>query len=322
MIENFEDQYISDTYGLVVQYESGSFYDGFGNFIQTTGSGGSTINTGSFATTGSNTFIGNQTISGSSVSGALSIDCLTPATSYGSLTIKSTTNANNNAVLSLVSTASGPNYYVTGSSIDLWGFQSDESPFINGIYKNSFIQDLNYGLNFGSQGSFKWNAFGSAYTGSTTAVDGFGNLTGNPIGTNLLTLNSSNLSSSVPIVGPSLTLGSGGNLTMGTNGVLIAPTVFNTKTATYTLQSSDIGKTIEMNSGSANNLIIPLNLSTTIGFSVDVIQLGPGQTSVSASAGVTIRSAGGRTKLTTQYSAASLTQRALNEYYLVGDLTA
>jgi hypothetical protein len=76
-----------------------------------------------------------------------------------------------------------------------------------------------------------------------------------------------------------------------------------------------------MNSGSANNLIIPLNLSTTIGFSVDVIQLGSGQTTISGSAGVTIRSAGGRTKLTSQYSAASLIQRAFNEYYLVGDLT-
>jgi hypothetical protein len=109
---------------------------------------------------------------------------------------------------------------------------------------------------------------------------------------------------------------------MGTNGVLIAPTVFNTQTDTYTLQSSDIGKTIEMNVGSANNLIIPLNLSTRIGFSVDVIQLGPGQTTVSASAGVTIRSAGGRTKLASQYSAGSLTQRAINEWYLVGDTTA
>jgi hypothetical protein len=50
MIENLVDQYISDTYGLVVQYESGSFYDGFGNFIQNTGSGGTTIISGSNVT--------------------------------------------------------------------------------------------------------------------------------------------------------------------------------------------------------------------------------------------------------------------------------
>jgi hypothetical protein len=53
MIENLVDQYISDTYGLVVQYESGSFYDGFGNFIQNVGSGSSNTDTGSFVTTSS-----------------------------------------------------------------------------------------------------------------------------------------------------------------------------------------------------------------------------------------------------------------------------
>jgi hypothetical protein len=54
-------QFISDTYGRVVQYVSGALYDGLGNSITVSGS----VPTGSFATTGSNTFIGNQTISGS-----------------------------------------------------------------------------------------------------------------------------------------------------------------------------------------------------------------------------------------------------------------
>jgi hypothetical protein len=56
-------QLVSSTYGRVVQYVSGSLYDGFGNPVNISGSGN--INTSSFATTGSNTFIGNQTISGS-----------------------------------------------------------------------------------------------------------------------------------------------------------------------------------------------------------------------------------------------------------------
>ena len=56
-------QLVSSTYGRVVQYVSGSLYDGFGNPVSISGSGN--INTGSFATTGSNTFIGTQTITGS-----------------------------------------------------------------------------------------------------------------------------------------------------------------------------------------------------------------------------------------------------------------
>jgi hypothetical protein len=56
-------QFISDTYGRVVQYVSGALYDGLGNPVTVVVSG--SISTGSFATTGSNTFIGDQTISGS-----------------------------------------------------------------------------------------------------------------------------------------------------------------------------------------------------------------------------------------------------------------
>jgi hypothetical protein len=56
-------QLVSSTYGRVVQYVSGSLYDGFGNPVSVSGS--SNIDTSSFATTGSNTFIGDQTVSGS-----------------------------------------------------------------------------------------------------------------------------------------------------------------------------------------------------------------------------------------------------------------
>jgi len=56
-------QPVSSTYGRVVQYVSGSFYDGFGNPVSISGSGN--IDTSSFATTGSNIFKGNQIISGS-----------------------------------------------------------------------------------------------------------------------------------------------------------------------------------------------------------------------------------------------------------------
>jgi len=183
--------------------------------------GGSSINTGSFATTGSNTFIGNQIITGSLTlsssaateltvignsifSGSLDINS-NPSGTYGPFIINSRPNLSNSSVISLINSYSGNNYYSTGSSIDFWGFQSDEYPFINGIYKNSFIQDLNYSLNFGSIGSFKWNIFNTAYTGSSTGRDGSGFSTGNPIGNTILTLNDTNLSSSVAVVAPSVT---------------------------------------------------------------------------------------------------------------------
>jgi len=110
---------------------------------------------------------------------------------------------------------------------------------------------------------------------------------------------------------------------MGTNGVLIAPAVFNTRTSTYTLQLSDNGKTIEMNSGSANSLIVPTYASVPfpIGTTINGIQLGGGQTTISGSSGVLIRSVGGRTKTTAQYSAFTLVNRATNDWHLVGDLT-
>ena len=60
-------QLVSSTYGRVVQYVSGSLYDGFGNSVSISGSGN--IDTSSFATTGSNRFNGNQTITGSLIQG-------------------------------------------------------------------------------------------------------------------------------------------------------------------------------------------------------------------------------------------------------------
>ena len=281
------------------------------------------LNSTVFATTGSNTFRGNQTITGSLILSSSADTELTVIgnsvfTGSATVSIPPGTGFASSTALTLKNEAT---LGAPGTSIEFWAYNTEENQGF-GIFKNSYISSNPYyyqGITFGNfPGTFKFNSFGTFdYTGSIATGSQF-----QPIGTTLFEINNSQVSSSLPITAASLTLGSGGNLTLGTNGVLIAPAVFNTQTTTYTLQSSDIGKTIEMNSGSANNLIIPLNLSTRIGFSVDVIQLGPGQTTISGSAGVTIRSAGGRTKLTSQYSAASLTQRALNEYYLVGDLTA
>lgn len=97
----------------------------------------------------------------------------------------------------------------------------------------------------------------------------------------------------------------------------------NTRTASYTLVLSDAGKVVEMNVGSANNLTVPPNSSVAfpVGTIIEVMQLGIGQTTIVAGSGVTIRSAGGEMKLTSQYATASLRKRATDEWVLNGEVT-
>ncbi len=97
----------------------------------------------------------------------------------------------------------------------------------------------------------------------------------------------------------------------------------NTQTASYTAVLADAGKVVELNNASANNFTIPPNSTAAFatGTRIDVVQYGAGRTTVVAGSGVTIRSAGGKLKLTSQYSGASLYKRGTNEWVIVGDLT-
>lgn len=97
----------------------------------------------------------------------------------------------------------------------------------------------------------------------------------------------------------------------------------NTLSASYTLALSDAGKVVEMNVATVNNLTVPPNSSVAfpIGTIIEVGQYGAGQTTIVPGSGVTIRSAGGKMKLTGQYSSCSLRKRATDEWWLVGDLT-
>jgi len=323
---NRVDQFLSNT---------GSFTGSFTGSLLGTASYASNadlldgLNSTVFATTGSNTFIGNQTITGSvilSSSADIELNVIGNQRITGSLIISSS-----NEPLSIINDTA--NYIPTsptaitlkstysGSSIEFWNYDTDDNQ-PSGIFKSGYISGNPYfadaSLTFGTKYNFKFKNLNVFYDYTGSIISGV-----NPIGTTLFEINSAQVSSSVPIVAPSLTLGSGGNLTMGTNGVLIAPAVFNTRTSTYTLQLSDNGKTIEMNSGSANSLIVPTYASVPfpIGTTINGIQLGGGQTTISGSSGVLIRSVGGRTKTTAQYSAFTLVNRATNDWHLVGDLT-
>lgn len=98
----------------------------------------------------------------------------------------------------------------------------------------------------------------------------------------------------------------------------------NTPSASYTLVLADAGKVVEMNVASANNLTVPPSASVPfpVGTIIEILQLGAGQTTIVPGSGVTIRSPGGKLKLTGQYSSASLRKRNTNEWVLTGDITS
>jgi hypothetical protein len=97
----------------------------------------------------------------------------------------------------------------------------------------------------------------------------------------------------------------------------------NRQTASYPLALTDATKLVEMNVASANDLTVPLNSSVAFptGTQILISQYGAGQTTIVATGGVTIRSAGGALKLRAQYSQASLIKIATDEWYAGGDLT-
>lgn len=109
----------------------------------------------------------------------------------------------------------------------------------------------------------------------------------------------------------------------GATGAAAPTTVTaNRQTGNYTLVSGDAGLVVEMNVGSANNLTVPPNSSVAFatGTIIELFQYGAGQTTVVAGSGVTIRSSGGKLKLTGQYSGASLRKIATDEWCLIGDI--
>lgn len=97
----------------------------------------------------------------------------------------------------------------------------------------------------------------------------------------------------------------------------------NSQSASYTLVLSDIGKMVEINNASANNLTVPADSTTNfpIGTQISILQTGSGQTTVTNAVGVTINGTPGL-KLRTQWSIATLIKRAANTWVLLGDTAA
>lgn len=94
------------------------------------------------------------------------------------------------------------------------------------------------------------------------------------------------------------------------------------QTANYTAVLADSGQVVEMNAASAVNFTVPPNSSVAfpVGTVMEVCQLGAGQVTIVAGAGVTLRTP---SSLTTraQYSSVGLRKRATDEWVVSGDLT-
>ena len=99
------------------------------------------------------------------------------------------------------------------------------------------------------------------------------------------------------------------------------PPVPNIQTGPWTLALSDAGGIVEMNAAGANALTVPLNsaIPFAIGTRIKIIQHGAGATTITATAGVTIRNRSGL-QLAGQYAVAYLDKIGTDEWIASGDL--
>lgn len=112
--------------------------------------------------------------------------------------------------------------------------------------------------------------------------------------------------------------------TVQTSAGVPSLTGFTEKTASYTLDTLDHqDNVVEMNSGSAVTFTIPTNASLAwpVGASMDIIQTGAGQVTISPDTGVTLNFTPGN-KLRTQWSSCTIMKRGTDSWILYGDLTA
>lgn len=101
-------------------------------------------------------------------------------------------------------------------------------------------------------------------------------------------------------------------------------TKINRKYSNYTLSAGDERDTlIEMLLTTANTLTVPqdtTNLNFPVGTTIDILQAGPGQTTIAPAYGVTLNSTPGL-KIRSQWSIVTIMKRDANTWLVFGDLT-
>ncbi len=98
------------------------------------------------------------------------------------------------------------------------------------------------------------------------------------------------------------------------------PTPVTVSGTTYSLLTSDIGKTVVFTSGSAVAVTVPNIL--VAGERIDLIQDGAGKVTFTAGSGVTLHSVGGNFSIYAQYAGATIICVASGQYRLIGNLIA
>jgi ferric-dicitrate binding protein FerR (iron transport regulator) len=96
----------------------------------------------------------------------------------------------------------------------------------------------------------------------------------------------------------------------------------NTQTGTtYTLVIGDVGEYVTLNNASAITLTVP-DAIFSAGDTVNIVQLGAGQVTIAAGAGVTVNSEGAKLKLSGQYAAATILFTSSSAAIVFGNLSA
>ena len=109
------------------------------------------------------------------------------------------------------------------------------------------------------------------------------------------------------------------------DAVATAMIAINAQTGTtYTTVLADDGKLITADNASPIALTIPPASSVAygIGTQINIMQLGAGQVTITAGAGVTLRSAGSKLKTSAQYAVATCAKIASDTWVVVGNLSA
>ena len=110
------------------------------------------------------------------------------------------------------------------------------------------------------------------------------------------------------------------------DAVATAMIAINAQTGTtYTTVLADDGKLVTCDNGSPIALTIPPNSSVAygIGTQINIMQLGAGTVTITAGAGVTLRSAGSKLKTDAQYAVATCVKIvAPDTWVVVGNLKA
>jgi hypothetical protein len=107
--------------------------------------------------------------------------------------------------------------------------------------------------------------------------------------------------------------------TLTADAYILSSSGIQAKTASYTLVAADNGKVITMSVATANTLTVPASLA--VGFNCTIIQIGAGQTTITAS-GTTLNSVSAFLKISAQHGSASIISYASDVYNVAGSLSA